>query len=138
MGHLGKEKNRVGRYVGISMHRGLFALAALAPCLAACTGAGTITYSGTMVPVSGVCDPPSRAVLALEDDVVRFSPGEGVVTIDGTRSAAGEISGVVHSVGSDHLPATRTLVARLNAGYVVGNYTTPRCRYRFRLDATSN
>jgi hypothetical protein len=134
VGHLGKEKMRAYgfcSYVRVFARRtGLLTLL-LVP-LANC-GDGVQTYVGQLEPLSGSCDVANRATLQRHGAIVQFSPQDGVLTLDGTLSSAGQIDAAQQTIGMDRKPYRLMFSGALAGSAITGQYVTPRCRYRVTL-----
>jgi hypothetical protein len=134
VGHLGKEKMQVFGFLSYTRQTAsktaTFALLLLS--LAGCSGAPQ-TFTGQLEPISGTCDDANRATLQRHGAIVQFTPQDGVLTLDGTVSSAGEITAVQQTLGMDRKPYRLMFTGVLAGTVITGQYVTPRCRYRVSL-----
>ena len=105
------------------------------PVLAACGGNEPVTYAGDLTPVSGVCEPPGRAVLVKRGKYVDFTPSQGVLILHGQIAPDGQVAAGAQTLSADRKPYHLTLAARLDGPNIGGTYVTPRCRYAVKLSA---
>ncbi len=108
-----------------------------AASLQACAATSPSYFTGTITPESGTCQPAGRALLAIKDGFVRFTPHEGVVTLTGTLTAAGAITAQATITSLDHTSYYQSLTAALNGTAVTGTFITSNCRYRLHLMAAA-
>jgi hypothetical protein len=134
VGHLGKEKMHGFGFLSYNPQTASKTAACavvLAPLLGCASNAET--FAGKLEPVSGACDAANRATLQRHGAIVQFTPQDGVLTLDGTLSAAGEISAAQQTVGMDRKPYRLSFTGRLSGTTITGEYVTPRCRYHVTL-----
>lgn len=101
--------------------------------LTGCAAVPRVTYTGTLTPLSGTCDPASPATLIQTDATVQFTPQNGVLYLDGTISPDGAVHASAETPGMDRKPYRLVLTAQRQADRIAGTYTTPRCRYAVTL-----
>ncbi len=99
--------------------------------VSACS-AQQVTYTGTLRPVAGVCDPPARAELTLRGKTVLFAPNSGTVYLTGVQTGA-DITASKTLAGADKKPYKLVFKASHQGQAIQGTYETARCRYAVSL-----
>ena len=114
---------------------------ALALLLAGCAGGATAenspagTWIGKLHTVSGQCPDKQDSDLVVSATSVTFVPGDGVLSLHGTRDAADADSLHAQFLGHDmsHHLLPMVFDARFDSGAVVGTFGAPTCRATITL-----
>ncbi len=118
------------------------ATVATATTLAACAG-GAVgrEFGGTPAVVAGACPElmshghTVRSVLTIRNDLVVFTPADGVVQLSGHLDKTGRVTASRSSTGADHHPFEMVFEGTLANDSVSGTFATPRCRASVKMDA---
>lgn len=95
-------------------------------------------WLGTVKPVSGVCDPPSQAVLTIEQGkslpyAAVFAPTSGVLMLHGSSDGVGQVTADLHTIGANHQPYILSFSGTKDGNVIIGTYITQRCRSDIEL-----
>ena len=120
------------------MRLALLATIVLPFALAGCGGGRTDpagTWVGRLQTVAGRCPDTTDSDLVVSDRHVAFVPGEGVLSLTGTRDAARPDALHAQFLGRDmnHRPLPMVFDATFADGAVTGTYGTPSCRATIAL-----
>jgi hypothetical protein len=139
LGQVGKEKMQAhGKKSDRVLTPGLTALllAALSGA-SACSGTPTVTYTGEVRPLAGVCEPTQHGILTITGSAVQFGPSQGVTILKGRLGAGGTLTAASDAPGMDRKPYHLSLTSTVQGDAVTGTYVTPRCRYSVNLHRTN-
>jgi hypothetical protein len=106
--------------------------------LASCSMAdATLTYAGTMRPVSGTCDPQSQAALTLRKTDIVFAPASGTLELRGQLNNQ-SVSALLDLTDPNKHAYHLRFEGIRSGKEIAGIYTTPRCRYAVTLHLTGD
>jgi len=94
---------------------------------ASCAQMHDETFTGTVTPLAGVCDAPTRAILTIRHSTVQFTPS-GVLNLSGAIDPSGHISASLSLSGADRKGYKLSFAGERHGDVITGIYATPRCR----------
>jgi hypothetical protein len=109
------------------MRASVWLLCGVAVEIGACGGgAGSAAHQIRYVGALPACGLP-EATLVRQADRFAFTPGDGVLVIDGVISADGRFSGKLNTQAPDKPPFLLTVQGHIEEEQVTLEYNTPRC-----------
>ena len=107
--------------------------------MTACSAAGDGRYVGTMSTKQGSCGPgfdetgKARSTLLIRGNEVKFTPSDGVVTLEGQVDSKGHVLAGNGTGNADHKSPLQVFEGDRTGLLIKGQFASPQCRASVEL-----